>query len=52
MRSVSVPYMNICYGMSKEDKKEEPSSELLALTWLFAVPCSFNHTDKSCYGYF
>ena len=28
--------------MNKENKKEEPSSELLALTWLFAVPYSFN----------
>ena len=46
MRSAFVPYMNICYRMSRENKKEEPSSELLALTWLFAVPYTFNIETK------
>lgn len=38
MKSTFVLYMNTCYRMSSKDKKEEPLSRFITLTWLFAVP--------------
>ena len=35
------------WNLFGRNKKEEPSSELLALTQLFTVPYSFNHRDEA-----